>query len=101
MKQRSLVLILLWTILCTIASSTAFAQMRGGSTGGMGRGQQSSRPMQGPMSQSGTGPMNQSGTQADRRQIMHTTARQDQQFSACQQAMHAVQGDLHGIRPKL
>jgi hypothetical protein len=97
MTQKSFLLLLSVMILAVLASSIAVAQMRGSSSGGMGKGQSPSGTMQGPMSQPSAGSMGPNGTQADRRQLMHTTARQDHQFGACQLAMQAVQGDIHGM----
>lgn len=94
MTQKSFLAVM---ILPLLASSIAVAQMRGTSGGGMGKGPSPSGTMQGPMSQPNSGSIGPNGTQADRRQLMHTTARQDQQFSACQQAMQAVEGDIHSM----
>ena len=93
MNQKSFATFLLLAMLI-MASGMARAQMRGGSAGGMGKGQPPSGAMQGPMAQQGTTAMGQAGTQDDRRRLMHTTSRQDHQYSACQQAMHSVQGDI-------
>jgi hypothetical protein len=96
LKQRSFVTLLSLTML-TVTSSTAFAQMRGGSAGGMGKSQPSSGTMQGSMPQQGPNSIGQAGTQDDRRRLMHTTPHQDHQYGACQQAMHAVQNDIGRI----
>jgi len=93
MNHKSFATFLLLAMLI-MAPGMAIAQMRGGSAGGMGKGQPPSGAMPGPMSQQGTGSMGQTGTQDDRRQLMHTTSRQDHQYMACQQAIHAVQGDV-------
>jgi hypothetical protein len=83
---------LLSLTMLTMAASTALAQMRGGSAGGMGKGQPGT--MSGPMSQQSPNSMGPAPTQDDRRRLMHTTSRQDHQYGVCQQAMHAVQGDI-------
>jgi chromosome segregation ATPase len=93
MNPKSFATFLLLAMLI-MSSGMALAQMRGGSAGGMGKGQPPSGAMQGPMAQQGTTAMGQAGTQDDRRRLMHTTSRQDHQYSACQQAMHSVQGDI-------
>jgi len=52
-------------------------------------------------SQQGMGSMNQSGpmiTQTERRQMLHTTAKQDQRYQACTQAMGKVHSDLHRMQ---
>jgi hypothetical protein len=88
--------------------------MRGGSAGGgmsggaagqgMGQGQGS---MGGMHSSSSMGSLNQSGTTmtpAQRRQLLHTTSMQDQNYQASAHAMSKVSGDLsrmqsHGSAP--
>lgn len=78
----------------------AFGQMHGGSPGGGMAGSSTGRPSMGGMqggSQSGMGSAGQNGsmvTPAQRRQLLHTTAMQDQKYQACTRAMSKVQGDL-------
>ena len=78
-----------------VFSSVALAQMHGGSSGSMG-GTNSGRPsMPGSMSQRDMGPMGQDQnmspmTPAQRRQAMHTTTMQDQQYAKCIQRMNSV-----------
>lgn len=97
-----------------LIAGSAFAQMRGGSggggmsggisSGGMGQG---GGGMQGMGSMGSMGSTNQSGgmmTQSQRRQLMHTTAMQDQKYQASARAMSNVQGNLsrmqsHGMSP--
>ena len=72
-----------------LAATGMFAQMRGGS-GQMGQGQPQGG-MQGGMQGAGSPGMGRTGpaamTSDQRRQLMHTTAQQDQQYRACAQAM--------------
>lgn len=73
----------------------AVAQMRGGSSGGMGQGQSGSGGMQGQHSagMGSGGGMSPNGpmlTIDQRRQMMHTTHTQDQQYAKCTQAMNQV-----------
>jgi hypothetical protein len=94
--------ILLVVSAIVLMTGVCLAQMRGGSasggmsgsTSGTGMGQGSMGGMHG---SSGMGSMDQSGpmmTQGQRRQLMHTTAMQDQKYQASARAMGKVQGDL-------
>lgn len=77
------------------------AQMRGGSSGGMGQ-PQSGGGMQGqhPAGMGTAGGMSQGGpmlTTDQRRQLMRTTRAQDQKYAKCAQAMNKVRGSLNHI----
>lgn len=75
------------------------AQMRGGSSGGMGSSQSSGGGMGGQHSAGmGTnGGMDQGGpmlSSEQRRQMMHTTKTQDNKYAICAQAMNKVRGTI-------
>jgi len=85
-----------------LVAGAAFGQMHGGSggTNGMGGGKPSTGGMQG-SSQQGMGSMGSAGpmmTQSERRQMLHTTPKQDQRYQACAHAMSRVHGDLYRMQ---
>ena len=97
-------------LVIAISATTAFAQMHGGSGGGMGSsgggmngsggmgGSGSGMSMgSGSMSHSGMANSDQQGTAMtpmQRRQLMHTTTQQQQQYANCKQRADAVQQDI-------
>jgi hypothetical protein len=99
-KMNSRLLSSVFTVV--LVAGAAFGQMHGGSggTNGMGGGTPSTGGMQG-SSEQGLGSMSSGGpmmTQAERRQMLHTTPKQDQRYQACAHAIGRVHGDLHRMQ---